>query len=292
MKKPLLTVITVTYNLIESKRENSFRQCVESVYNQTYGDIEHLVIDGASTDRSIELIDQYAQKGWIRYVSEPDKGVYDAMNKGIEMANGKYIAFLNSDDFWHDKNGIQQSIGMLENENADYSFSDTCVLNENMSKSKIWFGRLDNLPFAMHYCHQAMIVKVDVLKKIGLFDTRYRISADSDVCIKLVAHNAKSVYVPFCYTSYRMGGISSNADFCREEHSLALYKSFGKDSGLSYNDCYSIWQFRCLTELSPFECLRIANKMENKLWRDRLKHKINSNFIKYYRKKLFSILSN
>ena len=94
-KLPKVTVVTATYNLIKDGREKFFRQCVESIHNQTYKNIEHLVIDGASKDGTIDLIKEYADKGWIKYVSEPDKGMCDAMNKGIKIATGEYVAILN-----------------------------------------------------------------------------------------------------------------------------------------------------------------------------------------------------
>ena len=100
MKKPKVTVITATYNLIKNGREKSFRQCVESVHHQTYKNIEHLIIDGASTDGTLELIAEYEKKGWLRCVSEPDKGMADAMNKGIQKASGEYVIILISDDYY------------------------------------------------------------------------------------------------------------------------------------------------------------------------------------------------
>ena len=94
-KFPKVTIVTVVYNLIENGREQYFRQCLESVHKQLYQNIEHIVIDGASNDGTIDLLEEYNKKGWIKYYSEPDTGIYDAMNKGIEKATGKYIVFLN-----------------------------------------------------------------------------------------------------------------------------------------------------------------------------------------------------
>lgn len=97
---PLVTVITVTYNLIKGKREKFIIQCLESVHNQRYSNIEHIVIDGASDDGTLPLLKKYESLGWIKLFSEPDTGIYDAMNKGILKANGKYVSILNSDDFF------------------------------------------------------------------------------------------------------------------------------------------------------------------------------------------------
>lgn len=110
MKQPLITIVTITYNLIKAGREQTFRQCVESVHNQTYKNIEHIIIDGASNDGSLDLIKEYEDKGWIKCYSEPDKGIFDAMNKGIRLAKGVYVNFLNTDDYFHDINGVENSV--------------------------------------------------------------------------------------------------------------------------------------------------------------------------------------
>lgn len=104
---PLVTVITATYNLIKSKREKFIIQCLESVHNQHYSNIEHIVIDGASDDGTLPLLKKYESLGWIKLFSEPDTGIYDAMNKGILKANGKYVSILNSDDFFTTQKELQ-----------------------------------------------------------------------------------------------------------------------------------------------------------------------------------------
>ncbi len=117
----LVTIVTATYNLFKAGRSEYFRQCAESVHAQTYGHIEHIVVDGASTDGTLGLLKEYEDKGWLRVFSEPDKGIYDAFNKALARARGKYIAFLNSDDWWHDATGVEQSVHMLELTGAAFS---------------------------------------------------------------------------------------------------------------------------------------------------------------------------
>ena len=95
----LITIITATHNLISNGREKTFRQCVESIHQENQGQIEHLVIDGGSTDGSVRILDEYAKKGWLKYISEPDNGIYDAMNKGVRLAQSEYVWFINSDDY-------------------------------------------------------------------------------------------------------------------------------------------------------------------------------------------------
>lgn len=291
MNQPLITVITVTYNLLDAKRKDLFVQSIESVRNQKYQNIEHIIIDGASTDGTLNLLEDYVSKGWIKYYSESDSGVYDAMNKGIDKSMGKYITFLNSDDYWHDNNGLLTSITLLEEKNADYSFSDARVIKEPDNKYNLWVGNLDDLPFAMHYCHQGMIVRTDILRQIGKFDLQYKTSSDSDMSLKLVLNANFGIRVPLCYTTYRLGGLSADAEKCRVDHSLSFFNHFGAKWGLSQKECYSIWQFKCLDELSPNQCRIIANKIPVIHWRNRLLRKINSKVRKYYKKKCLNILS-
>ena len=141
MKKPKVTVITVTLNLIKNGREKIFRQCVESVHRQTYKNIEHLIIDGASTDGTLELIAEYEKKGWLRCVSEPDKGMADAMNKGIKNATGEYIAILNSDDYYI-LDAIEVSVEKLLSAGADYTSSSSAKIM-NDEKGEFLFTRND-----------------------------------------------------------------------------------------------------------------------------------------------------
>ena len=112
-EQPLVSIITITFNIISNSRKKLFVKCLESVHKQTYKNIEHVVIDGASKDRTVDLIKKYVKKGWVKYISEPDEGIYDAMNKGIKLAKGKYISFLNSDDYYSGKTGIEMSVETL-----------------------------------------------------------------------------------------------------------------------------------------------------------------------------------
>lgn len=118
--QPKVTIVTVVYNLIKADRRNYFIECLESVHKQTYSNIEHLVIDGASNDGTLEILKEYANMGWIKYISEPDTGIYNAMNKGILKAQGKYIVFLNSDDFFHNNKFVGANVKVLEKKSGRF----------------------------------------------------------------------------------------------------------------------------------------------------------------------------
>lgn len=210
---PLVSVITVCFNLVKNARSDYFRSCVESVHKQTYPNIEHLVIDGGSQDGTRELLDSYAAKGWLRFVSEPDDGIYDAMNKGIREAKGKYVVFLNSDDYWHDEKGIAASVEALETSGAAFSYAPRNRVNQQgdfLFREETGIG---TFAFLMPFCHQTMFTRRDILLRYNGFDqTRYRSAADYDLVMRLILGGEKSIYVPCNFTTFRSGGFSEAAD--------------------------------------------------------------------------------
>lgn len=210
-QKPDVSVITVTRNLIKNNREKVFIQCMRSVRRQYGCRVEHLVIDGASDDGTLELIKKYAGKGWIKYISEPDGGIYDAMNKGANLATGKYLAFLNSDDYYHHRKGLSRSVAELEKHSAHYSYAPVRMLKEN--------GRLDkshphrrprpqDVFVEMPYGHQSMLIRKDIFLKEGSYNLAYRSAADYDLIIRLVLNRYKGIEIPLNFVSFRMGGFS------------------------------------------------------------------------------------
>jgi len=208
---PLVTIITVTFNLIKSGREEFFRQCLESVHNQTYKNVEHIIVDGASRDSTVDLIKEYAKKDWIKYISEPDNGIYEAMNKGIKMSKGKYIAFLNSDDFYHKKNGIEASVSVLEKNNADFSYASVIDLDEKNNIKKITHPKILNVFFTIVPNHQTMFMRRDILVREGMFNTKFKCVGDYDLTIRLCLKKYKSVFVKNIFSTYRLGGYSLEA---------------------------------------------------------------------------------
>jgi glycosyltransferase involved in cell wall biosynthesis len=126
------------------------------VQNQTYKNIEHIVIDGASTDGTLDLLKEYQEKGWIKYYSEPDRGIYDALNKGIERANGKYVVCLNSDDFYCDNRAVEYLVKRAESVGADAVYGDAIrVRPDDLSVMHYWSGRETFYPlFSSCPCHQ------------------------------------------------------------------------------------------------------------------------------------------
>lgn len=206
---PRLTVVTVVFNIVHGRRVEHLRQCIDSVLQQTHPDIEHIIVDGASTDGTLDILKEYEGKHGIRIISEPDSGIYDAMNKGLEAATGKYIAFLNSDDYWHDPRGAAYSVECLERAQAVFSYAPCRNLYDNGREAGYAMAELGSVCSAMPFCHQTMLTRVDAMRAAGGFaDGEFRIAADYDMILHLLVNGAKPVYVPLTFTTFRRGGAS------------------------------------------------------------------------------------
>lgn len=233
-KTPKITVITATYNLIKGGRKEYFKKCVESIYKQNYPNIEHLIIDGASDDGTLDLIKEVASNSTL--ISEPDKGIYDAFNKGVKKAQGEYAVFLNSDDYFTDENSLSASMKCLTGSNADFSYSDCYFVDENDEIKNIFYAKMEAFFYNMPFCHQTMITKKSSLLKTGLFDLRYKISADYDLIVKLILNGASFVKTPQVTVNFRNCGLCcSDSDNSTKESEQILKKHF-KDALSTIDD--------------------------------------------------------
>lgn len=235
---PLVSVITITYNCINAKRKDTLVQCIESAANQTYDNIEHIIIDGASSDGTLDILMQYSG---LKVYSEPDSGVFNAFNKGILKANGKYIVFINSDDFFSSNDAVKVSVEALEKSGADYSYGNTWLLNEdNHKKSQMRIPQLYKSFVKMPFCHQSMFCRTDVLKKIGMFDENNKIASDYEVYLKLLLGKYIGVRVNSQIATFRCGGVSGNRKLFEQEMCNILKKHLAAFYNLTDNQAYNI----------------------------------------------------
>ncbi len=231
-RPPLLTVVTVVLNLIQNHREISFRNCVESTAAQTYPHIEHLVIDGGSTDGTLELLRSLQKQKKITCFSEKDRGIYDAMNKGIRRASGKYIVFLNSDDAFLDNTAVECVMHALEKENADYSYADAEVYSANHSSLLYtWKGTILDMPYGYYPCHQTFFAKRQVLEKLGGFHENY-MANDNLLMLQIVSGNWKGVYLPRSIIAFHVGGASGEMIEAKERMKAEHIAFFTKECNL------------------------------------------------------------
>lgn len=204
---PKVSVVTITRNLLESGRQRTVRQALESVHLQQYdGEIEHVVIDGASTDGTLEMLEQYVRKKYITVYSEADTGIYDAMNKGIDHASGKYLVFLNSDDFFISPHAVSQAVHALELSHADFTCAG-CYYIRNDAIIGVLRETLQSFYLRMPLSHQAMFTRLDLLREYR-FDDRYRSSGDYDLVLRLILGGAKAIKLSILFTAYRWEGMS------------------------------------------------------------------------------------
>ena len=225
--------------MIANGREKFFRQMVESVQNQTYSEIEHWVIDGASDDGTLAMLEDLAAQGKIRYISEPDKGIYDAMNKGAKLASGEIITFLNSDDFFNNPNGLQNAAKAF-NEGFDYSYAPIVVLDEESGKQSVgrvkWLRLLRNMPFP----HPGMLVRKTVFETLGGFDCSFKLVGDYDFILRLLLRGYRGKEVKPLVT-FRLGGATDvYANKHKEEMARVYAKNYAGLGGMSEAECAQI----------------------------------------------------
>lgn len=206
------SIITVCLN-----SEKTIKRCLESVLNQSFKNFEHIVIDGVSNDRTLQIVRDY--KGVI-CVSEKDKGIYDAMNKGANLAKGEFILFLNSDDellpdFLFECDKLIDGVDFI-------SSGINMVFTDRVSK---WIPKAlnnHNFIWRMPIPHAGLIVKESAFKEIGGFDLNFKITSDFDFIVKLLKGKYLGIYNEKSLFNFYMGGISQNFDVIKENHKVRV----------------------------------------------------------------------
>lgn len=274
---PLVSIITVTRNLIDAGRKDFFRQCVESVRMQDYPSIEHLIIDGASTDGTVELLQELG----VNYVSEPDTGVYNAFNKGIKKARGKYIAFLNSDDFYTRSDTVSLSVAALEKSQADFSYASIRVIDEEKGTEKDVEPHWGNCFIGLPFCHQTMFSTKKMMTELGGFDENFRIIADFDLFQKALLANYRAIEVKNTIAAFRLDGLSSLSGRLKAENIRVIETN----CGVSHKQAVRAVQYGFLPKKT---LLALLNKTTDFPDQSGLLKKNKKQFFKYLRKQFLT----
>ncbi|MDR2057894.1 MAG: glycosyltransferase [Dysgonamonadaceae bacterium] len=208
MINPLVSIITVTYNA-----RSLLEQTMQSVFSQTYPNIEYIIIDGASIDGTVTVIKKYESKLSF-WISEKDNGIYDAMNKGIRLAKGELIGMINAGDYYEPE--AVKSVVKVYSENKDTGIfhGNMNMLNEDGTFFKLKKPNTDlsELYKGISLFHPTFFVTSAVYKKIGLYDARFKISADFDFALRCYRAKVKFFYMDQVITNFRLGGLSSSGN--------------------------------------------------------------------------------
>ena len=207
-----VSIITACYN-----RAGTIRKAIESVLAQSYHDIEYIVVDGESTDGTVELIRQFEPLfgGRLKWVSEKDNGIYDAMNKGIKMATGEVVGILNSDDYFTSNDVIERMTDAFEEPSLDAVYGDIHFIRDGQPEKCIRYYsskpfRLFWLRFGFMPAHPSFYCRREVFERAGLYKTDYKIGADFEMMVRLFKrHHIKAKYMPMDFVTMRTGGVST-----------------------------------------------------------------------------------
>lgn len=225
-----LSVITVCYN-----SEKTIKRCIDSVLMIKGVDYEYIIIDEASTDKTVDIANSYIdlfhrKRVPFNIVSERDNGIYDAMNKGIELAKGEWVLYINSDDALFDDTGLSKMVNDKRTRQYGIVYGDTEVINKSNSflqkpkaLSRLYSG------VEMPFCHQSTITKRKLLEKYR-FDESYMIIADLEMYLRMYEAKEAFKYMPICISSFSNEGLSQTNRISSVIEGKKMLKAHGKYS--------------------------------------------------------------
>lgn len=210
MNRPLVSIITVSFN-----SARTIEDAIKSVLSQNYPSIEYLVIDGGSTDGTVEIVRGFGDRV-DTFVSEPDRGIYDAMNKGIRLARGGIVGMLNSDDAYTDERSVSDLIEAMLRESTDSVFGDVIYVDKENTDRVVRYYRSGQwsprrFRFGWMPAHPTFFIKREWYERCGLFSLDYRIAADFEILIRLLyVAKVTYAYVGRPVVRMRSGGVSAS----------------------------------------------------------------------------------
>lgn len=224
-----VSIITSCYN-----RKATIGGAIESVLAQDYPNIEYIIIDGASTDGSLEKIRSYGER-ITKVISEPDSGMYEAINKGIRAATGDVVGLLHSDDFFYDEHVISHIVARMKETGADFLYGNGLFVDgENTDKViRNWIGgtyRTWKVRHGWLPLHPTCYIKRDVITRRGLYNETYKIAADSDFLLRyLMGGDLTVTYLDEYIVRMRMGGLSTDNGRRKQmwKEDIRVYHSHG-----------------------------------------------------------------
>lgn len=226
-----VSIITITFN-----SANVIEHCLMSIVNQSYKNIEQIIIDGKSSDGTLDILNQHAKNVSV-LISEPDKGIYHAMNKGLSLAKGDIIGILNSDDFYNNNEVLSSVIKVFEEDpSLDACYADLLYVERTDITQIVRYWKSNQFSpgfFSKGWCvpYPTLFVRRSVYEKYGNFNLNYQIAADVDLTMRFFeVHKIRVRYVPEIWVNMRVGGISNKNlknIFIQNLEILRALKSYG-----------------------------------------------------------------
>ena len=205
-----ISIITVCYN-----SEKTIINTLDSLASQVDQNIEHIIVDGASTDSTLNIVKKFSHVA--KLISEPDKGIYDAMNKGIKLASGDVIGTLNADDFYIDDLVLSEVAKVFEDESVGACFADLVYVSQNDTNKIVRYWKSQDYVTGLFKsgwmpAHPTFFARKNVYEKYGLFDLSYKIAADFELLFRLIEQNKiKTKYIPKVIVKMRLGGTTNKS---------------------------------------------------------------------------------
>ena len=206
-----LSIITASYN-----SEATIKDTLESVNKQSYTDIEHIIVDGGSKDATLELVKTIGKRVVVM-ISEPDKGIFDAYNKGLKLVNGDVIGFLNSDDFYYSSDVLENVMREFDDPSVDAVYGDLYYVDKNnVNKvTRVWKSRTYKKGLftrSFHPAHPTLFLRKSVYEKVGLFNLTYRFAGDYEFMLRAFhLFEIKPIYLPKVFVRMRNGGATGGS---------------------------------------------------------------------------------
>ena len=202
-----ISVITISYNA-----EDTIEKTLKSIENQSYNNIEHIIIDGGSKDSTLEICNSFSHEAKI--ISELDNGVYDAFNKGLKLATGDVVGFLNADDTFYNENSIQDIVDAFSNNETDIVYGNLDYVNEESKVIRNWISRPYEkglLKKAWKIAHPSFYCKKEVYDRLGGYNDSFKIAGDFELCLRFLEINqVPSFYLNKKLVKMLVGGISNS----------------------------------------------------------------------------------
>lgn len=244
-----VSIITIVFN-----GEAYIRKTIESVLSQTYSDIEYLIIDGGSADKTMDIVNEYCSE-IATIVSEKDRGIYDAMNKGIVLSTGDILGFLNADDIFNDQNSIRYVVESFEKYRVEAIYGDLQYINVNGKVSRSWKSRqFKRGLFEKSWtpAHPTFYCRKKTYDQYGMYKIDYKIAADVELMFRfLEIHEISNHYLPRVLVRMMKGGVSnsglnSTITICKE-----LVRAFSENGKRLNLPKYIFFKFLKVSQFLP-----------------------------------------